>query len=93
MKIVIRNNHYSTMIEVNEKTRDMLLKNPNYAASILEDLNKQDGTDYVITETEIIDITGKHICKYCGEIAEGEYEELLCDECREIFGHSLYSEL
>lgn len=35
----------------------------------------------------------KHICKYCGYIAEGTYDELLCKECREIFGHSLFSEL
>ena len=93
MKIAIRNNHYLTMIEVNEKTGDMMLKNPNYVANILEDLNKQDGTDYIVTETEIINITGKHLCQYCGEIVEGEYEDLLCDECKEIFGHSLYSEL
>ena len=36
---------------------------------------------------------GKHICKYCGEIAEGTYVDLLCTDCRETFGHSLYSEL
>ncbi len=35
----------------------------------------------------------KHLCKYCGEIAEGEYADLLCAECRELFGHALYSEL
>lgn len=93
MKILVRNNHYSTAFVVNEKTGDMLLKNPNYAASILEALNKQDGTDYIITETEILNLTGKHICQYCGNVVEGDYEDLLCDECREIFGHSLYSEL
>ena len=36
---------------------------------------------------------GSHICKYCGNIAEGTYQELLCADCRETFGHSLYSEL
>ena len=35
----------------------------------------------------------KHPCKYCGGIAEGTYEDLLCGECRETFGHSLFSEL
>lgn len=94
MKILVRNDNYLTKFEVNEKTGDMLLKNPNYAASILEDINKQDGTDYVVTETEIINITGKHICEYCRtNIVEGDYEDLLCDECREIFGHPLRSEL
>ena len=36
---------------------------------------------------------GKHICKYCGNIAEGTYADLLCEECRMTFGHSLFSEL
>lgn len=34
-----------------------------------------------------------HICKYCGGVAKGTYEDLLCDDCRMLFGHSLYSEL
>ena len=34
-----------------------------------------------------------HACKYCGGTAEGAYEDLLCADCREMFGHSLYSEL
>lgn len=36
---------------------------------------------------------GKHICKYCGNIAEGTHGDLLCKECRDTFGHSLFSEL
>ena len=36
---------------------------------------------------------GKHSCKYCGGIAEGTYTDLLCKDCRETFGHSLFSEL
>lgn len=36
---------------------------------------------------------GKHSCKYCGEIAEGTHADLLCEDCRETFGHSLFSEL
>ncbi len=34
-----------------------------------------------------------HFCKYCGGIADGTYEDLLCEDCRMMFGHSLYSEL
>ena len=34
-----------------------------------------------------------HNCKYCGQLVEGSYEDLLCGDCRESFGHSLYSEL
>ena len=36
---------------------------------------------------------GKHICKYCGNMVDGDYEDELCDECKQLFGHSLYSEL
>jgi rubrerythrin len=36
---------------------------------------------------------GKHTCKYCGQIAEGTFQDLLCGTCRETFGHSLFSEL
>lgn len=36
---------------------------------------------------------GYHRCKYCDWIAEGDFEDLLCSDCRESFGHSLYSEL
>ena len=34
-----------------------------------------------------------HRCGYCGEITKGKEKDLLCDDCRETFGHSLYSEL
>lgn len=34
-----------------------------------------------------------HRCKYCGSIAEGKNSDVLCDECRETFGHTFYSEL
>lgn len=35
----------------------------------------------------------KHLCGYCGEIVNGTDEDVLCDECREMFGHTRYSEL
>lgn len=34
-----------------------------------------------------------HICKYCGGIAKGIDTDILCEECRDDFGHSFYSEL
>lgn len=36
---------------------------------------------------------GRHSCKYCGAIADGIFEDLLCEDCRQTFGHSLFSEL
>lgn len=35
----------------------------------------------------------RHSCKYCGAIADGTFEDLLCGDCRQTFGHSLFSEL
>ena len=32
-------------------------------------------------------------CKYCGEENNSTDEDLLCENCRETFGHALYSEL
>lgn len=42
---------------------------------------------------DVTDANTHHICKYCGNIAEGTYEEVLCEECRDTFGHAFYYEL
>lgn len=34
-----------------------------------------------------------HICKFCGGIAKGIDEDILCSKCRELFGHAFFSEL
>ena len=34
-----------------------------------------------------------HRCRYCDCIADGKEKDLLCDDCRSIFGHAYYSEL
>lgn len=34
-----------------------------------------------------------HICKYCGEVAKGIDDDILCENCRDTFGHAFYSEL
>lgn len=47
-------------------------------------------------DTKILDVADAnthHICKYCGNIAEGTYEEVLCADCRDTFGHAFYYEL
>lgn len=41
----------------------------------------------------IYDGNTHHICKYCGEVAKGTDEDILCEDCRDIFGHAFYSEL
>jgi len=47
-------------------------------------------------ETKIVDILDAHdhhFCGYCGAVASGSDENVLCDDCAELFGHRLYSEL
>lgn len=47
-------------------------------------------------EEEIIavhDANTHHICKYCGSVTKGIDEDVLCEECRDVFGHAFYSEL
>ena len=43
--------------------------------------------------TKVVDATTHHLCKYCGGIAKGIDEDILCAECREDFGHAFFSEL
>lgn len=56
----------------------------------VEEIKQELGDKFTI---KVYDGNTNHICKYCADVAEGTYEDLLCDDCREIFGHSLYSEL
>ena len=41
----------------------------------------------------VVDANTHHICKYCGNIAEGTDENVLCQDCRMTFGHAFYYEL
>ena len=43
--------------------------------------------------TAVYDGHKHHICKYCGGIANGVDEDVLCKECRDDFGHAFFSEL
>lgn len=38
-------------------------------------------------------VSNTHTCRYCGSEAEGSDGDLLCSNCRELFGHTFYSEL
>ena len=42
---------------------------------------------------DVADANTHHICQYCGEIAKGTDEDVLCQDCRMTFGHAFYSEL
>ena len=36
---------------------------------------------------------GYYVCKYCNGLVMGINKDELCDECKRLFGHSLFSEL
>lgn len=47
-------------------------------------------------DTKVLDVADAnthHICKYCGGIAKGTDEDVLCRDCYMTFGHTFYSEL
>ena len=43
--------------------------------------------------SKVYDARTHHLCKYCGGIADGIDENILCQECREDFGHAFFTEL
>jgi len=43
--------------------------------------------------TKVVDAKTHHICKYCGGLAKGKDDDVLCSDCRELFGHAFFSEL
>ena len=64
---------------------------------IIEDVNTK--KTYVCPPSSLDDLDGSvllkgfHRCGYCGEAVPGDNEDLLCSDCRSLFGHTLYSEL
>lgn len=62
--------------------------------TLLEIINNMKETKDMETFTSIEEIEkGYHMCKYCGTITKSEEIDILCENCREMFGHSFYSEL
>jgi len=52
---------------------------------------EKDGEE--VGDVVIIESTKEHFCKYCGQVAEGKDKNVLCQECRECFGHTFFTEL
>jgi len=61
--------------------------------------DKKTGKEYVCPPSALNNLDGSmlmegwHRCKYCGEATPSPEEDLLCYDCRSMFGHSLFSEL
>ncbi len=58
-----------------------------------EEEAKQQLINYGEKPIRIVPKKGNHICEYCGHIALGHDKDLLCERCRELFGHYFFSEL
>lgn len=58
-----------------------------------EEACKKAFEDDGIEVVKIVTKNNHHRCKYCGSIAKGKDSDVLCDDCRDVFGHTFYSEL
>lgn len=81
-KILIETADYTQVININN-TYDM--PKETWKALLQKDFEEK-----IIA---VHDANTHHICKYCGGVANGPDEDVLCEECRDVFGHAFYSEL
>ena len=93
MRVAVINENECVTLEIMESQFKAFNANEVAKQAFLNHINGSCKTEFDVADTELIDLTGKHLCKYCGEIVDGEYEDLLCEDCRMTFGHALYSEL
>ena len=78
---------YLVHVSKEEKEFILMVDSPNKDTAVNELTNLGWGIMKIIEESKA------HLCKYCGEIVEGTDSDILCDDCRELFGHVFYSEL
>ena len=93
MKVGIRNQEYMVTLNIKDDMAKAVISNDTAKQALINNINQKYETSFVPADTEVIDLTGKHLCKYCGEIANGPDEDILCEDCRYTFGHTFYSEL
>lgn len=93
MKVAIRNEEYFITLGVKDDKAKAAMSNDTVKQVLLNIINKKYETNFIPNDTEIIDLTGKHLCKYCGEVVNSPDEDVLCEDCRYTFGHAFYSEL
>ena len=93
MKVAVMNESEIVTLEITDDQFKAFNSNGVAKQAFLNHINTSCDTKFRTGDTEIIDLTGKHLCKYCSEVVDGEYEDLLCEDCRMTFGHALYSEL
>lgn len=93
MKVAIRDEEYIIALDIKDDIAEAAMSNDTVKQKLLNVVNKKYGTNFKLSDTEILNLKGKHLCKYCGDVANGPDEDVLCEDCRYTFGHAFYSEL
>ena len=94
--------HYKARFSLQGREFELVGFNPRSPKNCCSIKSVTDGKGYkcgdeavkrALKLTETHTTANTHKCKYCGNIVKGTYTDLLCDDCKMTFGHSLYSEL
>lgn len=84
-KLIVETEEYSTVVTLN---REYCMRKETFIELA------QRSTAFKNTKVlDVADANTHHICKYCGNIAYGTDENVLCQDCWVVFGHAFYSEL
>ena len=71
--------------------------NKNQRKQVKELLKEHDCYNFTSGSDGYVQMTitepGWRLCKYCGNLHKTNDVEILCQECRQTFGHTYYSEL
>lgn len=84
-KLIVVTEEYSTVVTLN---REYCMRKETFI-----ELAQRSNAFKDTKVLDVADANTHHICKYCGDIAEGTDENVLCTDCRMTFGHAFYSEL
>lgn len=84
---------YVSTVEGKHFTVECFAKNMKEAENLFTGKEILDDNGNKYTLEKIFSAKNKHVCKYCGTVTEGSDKNLLCDDCRDVFGHTFYSEL
>lgn len=93
MRVAIMDEEYVYTFDIKDDVAKAAMVNDIAKQKLLEIINKKCDISFRLEDTKIIDLTGKHLCQYCGEVVDGLDEDRLCADCRYTFGHAFYSEL
>lgn len=93
MKVGIRDEEYVITLDIRDDMAKLAMSDDTVKQNLLNVVNRKYETNFALKDTEIIDLTNKHLCKYCGEVVNSPDEDVLCEDCRYTFGHAFYSEL